>query len=50
MFSIKHFVWLLTGAITLWLAIGCSIPHRPVDNTSSSPEEIPQEPIKKIII
>jgi hypothetical protein len=50
MSSIKHFVWLFTGAITLWLAIGCSIPHRPFDNTSTSSQEIPQEPIEKIII
>jgi len=50
MFSIKYLRWLLAGVITLWSAMGCSLPYSHVDSASTSPEERQQESIKKIII
>ena len=49
MISIKHIVWIIGGAVTLWLAMGCSAPYRHLDNTSS-PQPTDQEPPKKILI
>ena len=52
MISIKHIVWVVGGAVSLWLTVGCSAPYRSLDNTSSTPssETEDKKPIKKIII
>jgi hypothetical protein len=49
MISIKHIIWVIGGAITLWLAVGCSAPYRALDS-ASSPQPADQEAPKKIII
>ncbi len=49
MISVKYIVRIIAGAIVLWLAMGCSVPYRDLDNTSS-PQPTDQEPPKKILI
>lgn len=52
MMSIKYIIWIMGGAVSLWLAIGCSAPYRSLDNTSSTPPSKTEDktPIKKIMI
>jgi hypothetical protein len=49
MISIKHIIWVIGGAITLWLMVSCSTPYRTLDS-ASSPQPADQEAPKKIII
>ena len=50
MVSIKHVVWVVGGAVSLWLTVGCSAPYRSLDTTAPPSETKDKAPIKKIII